>query len=184
MLHPYLLIASILLLPLIPAFVIFKFLPDSSIRASGLFAGLTLNTSGAFGGYFVLVLLASQLVPRSTLAVYTMETYLRVGDSAAMDPSLWKDKVTISLQPGPFSAHSTGRLTVDLAFDPEAEPKPSLSIDAGPCGTVTVDLKREAPGVHISLVSHEIKVDTLTLETFEPDAIIADSLLNECRRQE
>jgi hypothetical protein len=50
----------VLLLPLIPAFVLFRFLP-SSANVEGPFKGLTIKLGGAFAGYFVTVLLSWQV---------------------------------------------------------------------------------------------------------------------------
>src|SRR5450432_330204 len=50
-------LAAVLLLPLIPAFLLYKFLP-SRTNVSGPFKGLNLKLTGAFGGYFLLVLTA------------------------------------------------------------------------------------------------------------------------------
>jgi hypothetical protein len=50
-------LAAVLLLPLIPAFLLYKFLP-SKTNVSGPFKGLNLKLTGAFGGYFLLVLTA------------------------------------------------------------------------------------------------------------------------------
>lgn len=47
----------VLLLPLIPAFVLFRFLP-SAANVEGPFKGLTIKLGGAFAGYFVTVLLS------------------------------------------------------------------------------------------------------------------------------
>lgn len=48
---------AILLLPLIPAFILYKTLPAET-NVKGPFKGLTINLSGAFAGYFLLVLIA------------------------------------------------------------------------------------------------------------------------------
>ena len=48
-------LTTILLLPLIPAFLLYKFLP-SKTNVSGPFKGLNIKLTGAFGGYFLLVL--------------------------------------------------------------------------------------------------------------------------------
>ena len=48
-------LAAVLLLPLIPAFLLYKFLP-SRTSVSGPFKGLNLKLTGAFGGYFLLVI--------------------------------------------------------------------------------------------------------------------------------
>ena len=50
-------LAAVLLLPLIPAFLLYKFLP-SRTSVTGPFKGLNLKLTGAFGGYFLLVLTA------------------------------------------------------------------------------------------------------------------------------
>jgi hypothetical protein len=50
-------LAAVMLLPLIPAFLLYKFLP-SKTSISGPFKGLNLKLTGAFGGYFLLVLTA------------------------------------------------------------------------------------------------------------------------------
>lgn len=50
----------ILLLPIIPAFVLFRFLP-STADVHGPFRGLTIKLGGAFAGYFVTVLLSWQV---------------------------------------------------------------------------------------------------------------------------
>ncbi|HEV2732542.1 MAG TPA: hypothetical protein VGV15_21130 [Terriglobales bacterium] len=47
----------VLLLPLIPAFLLFRFLPASA-NLEGPFKGFTIKLGGAFAGYFVTVLLS------------------------------------------------------------------------------------------------------------------------------
>ena len=54
----YLALAAILVLPLIPALIIYKFLPVGKVEdtdISGPFSGLSLKLKGAFAGYFLLV---------------------------------------------------------------------------------------------------------------------------------
>lgn len=54
----FLVLAAILLIPLIPAFLIYKFLPASDTDVSGPYQGLSLKLKGAFAGYFLLVIVA------------------------------------------------------------------------------------------------------------------------------
>ncbi|HTS45817.1 MAG TPA: hypothetical protein VMH01_15565 [Puia sp.] len=49
-------LAAILLIPLLPAYIIYKFLP-SRTAVKGPFRGLHINLTGAFGGYFLLVII-------------------------------------------------------------------------------------------------------------------------------
>lgn len=50
-----LVLSAMLILPLLPAFILYKFLP-SKTNVSGPFKGLNLKLTGAFGGYFLLVI--------------------------------------------------------------------------------------------------------------------------------
>lgn len=53
----YLTLTAILLLPLFPAFIIYKFLPESDTQVEGPYKKLNLKLKGAFAGYFLLVLI-------------------------------------------------------------------------------------------------------------------------------
>jgi hypothetical protein len=50
-------LAFVLIIPLIPALIIYKYLP-SKTAVKGPFKGLNINLTGAFGGYFLLVIIA------------------------------------------------------------------------------------------------------------------------------
>lgn len=54
-------IAVTLLLPIVPAYLLYKVLP-SKARVSGPFKGLNIQLSGAFGGYFLLVVVVIAFV--------------------------------------------------------------------------------------------------------------------------
>jgi len=49
----------IVILPIIPAFILFKWLPPEKTIASGPFKGLNLKFTGSFAGYFVVLLFTS-----------------------------------------------------------------------------------------------------------------------------
>src|ERR1700720_3113161 len=49
-------LAAVVLLPILPAYLLFRLLPSSS-NVSGLLQGLEIKLGGAFGGYFILVVL-------------------------------------------------------------------------------------------------------------------------------
>lgn len=57
----YLALAAILLIPVIPAYILYKFLPASRADVSGPYKGLSLKLKGAFAGYFLLVLVGIAL---------------------------------------------------------------------------------------------------------------------------
>ncbi|MDB5207839.1 MAG: hypothetical protein JWR72_2914 [Flavisolibacter sp.] len=52
----YLTLAAILFLPVIPAYILYKFLPASDTDVSGPYQGLSIKLKGAFAGYFLLVI--------------------------------------------------------------------------------------------------------------------------------
>src|SRR5690349_13472771 len=52
-----LVLAAVVLLPLVPACILYRFLPSNTI-VNGPFQGLNLQLTGAFGGYFLVLLAA------------------------------------------------------------------------------------------------------------------------------
>lgn len=57
----YLALAAILILPIIPAYILYKFLPASDTDVSGPYKGLNVKLKGAFAGYFLLVIVGITL---------------------------------------------------------------------------------------------------------------------------
>lgn len=57
----YLALAAILLLPVIPAYILYKFLPASDTDVGGPYKGLSIKLKGAFAGYFLLVIVGTAL---------------------------------------------------------------------------------------------------------------------------
>src|SRR5688572_26106823 len=55
-------IAVVVLVPLIPAFLLYKFLPSGRTEVGGPFKGLDIKLSGAFAGYFLVVLIVTPFV--------------------------------------------------------------------------------------------------------------------------
>lgn len=73
------LLAAIILLPLVPAYILYKALPSRAMVA-GPFQGVNVKLSGAFGGYFALALLSLAAVkvllpPASEFPKYQEETF-------------------------------------------------------------------------------------------------------------
>ena len=75
----FLILAAILIIPVIPAFIIYKFLPASDTDVSGPYQGLSLKLKGAFAGYFLLVIvgLALQYVVMNNKQQKEMEALQR-----------------------------------------------------------------------------------------------------------
>lgn len=80
-----LLLTFYVLLPVIPATIIFKFFPDTQVMASGPLKGLTLKTSGAFSAYLIILLAGEPLV---------MKTYILITE---MVPATWTVHAKVKL---------------------------------------------------------------------------------------
>lgn len=108
----YLALAAILLLPLIPAYIIYKFLPESETNVEGPYKKLNLKLKGAFAGYFLLVLLSlglqyvvmtskegkqieglMQSIIDSSQLLHTYRSQLEAGKNPVID---WKIKGIVS----------------------------------------------------------------------------------------
>src|SRR5438067_12844562 len=79
--NPIVILSVLALLPLIPAILLFKFLPGGDTNVEGPLAGLKVKLGGAFGGYvaltvFLATFYASSLKPDPN----AMETWTVIGD--------------------------------------------------------------------------------------------------------
>jgi hypothetical protein len=68
----FLLYALYVLLPIVPAVVIFKLFPNSSITVGGPLQNLTINATGAFAAYIATVLIGSYIVNRIDQRIHEM----------------------------------------------------------------------------------------------------------------
>jgi len=55
-----------IILPILPAFILYKFLPKNQVAVKGPFKGLTVDMAGAFAGYFLLFI-ASYFIVKSMI---------------------------------------------------------------------------------------------------------------------
>jgi len=83
--------------PLLPAYILYKMLP-STTTVSGPFKGLTINLTGAFGGYFILVLLLLGFVAtRFTSSKYQYDSWQIKGTAGFQQTANAPDLRAISL---------------------------------------------------------------------------------------
>ena len=99
-------IFTAILLPVIPAFVLFKFLPSTAV-VSGPFQGLQINLGGAVGAYFLLVLVISygpRPTPPSPSEVWRVKGYVQDENGQI----LASDKVNMNIQPNTVEYRNDG----------------------------------------------------------------------------
>ena len=104
-------LAAILILPMIPAFVLYKSLP-SRTKVSGPFKGLDISLTGAFGGYFLLVLLALGHV------VYKQEAEKTIASTFPRYET-WELLGTLEFSGPPESTDRVDSSLVTLTFHPD-----------------------------------------------------------------
>jgi len=132
--------------PIVPAFVLYRTLPSTAV-VSGPFKGLTIQLSGAFGGYFLLTLiafgyLAAQPRPTATDELWEVSGMISVPNGSPID----KDHLRVSLQPTAYDLSGDGSFSVRLPAKRDASGKawfPKLVFEAPNLATRTIDLNTE-----------------------------------------
>jgi hypothetical protein len=131
-----------ILLPLIPAYLLYRLLP-SQADIEGPWQGLKIKVSGAFGGYFLLVITIfgySSLMP--SYDVWTVRGNMSFEDGPRM---VDERTVHFTVRPPDISLHPDGdfRLTLFTVPDPSGRPQlPTLIIEHPNYLPVGVDLER------------------------------------------
>jgi hypothetical protein len=98
-----------IVLPLLPAILIYKLFPDTKVSAKGVLSGLTVRATGAFAGYLIVLLVGLPIV----LKVF--------GALGAMQRPVWTLSARVALRdaagaPVPLSALER---SLDVRFSPE-----------------------------------------------------------------
>lgn len=128
-------IAAVVLVPLIPAFILYKFLPAGRTEVDGPFKGLDIKLSGAFAGYFLVVLIVTSLLvfliktkpvaicpPCPAPPVTQYEVYTVTGEvDLEGEPNSHKidtNQLTFSLQPSERTLNPDGSFSFDIPVKP------------------------------------------------------------------
>lgn len=124
-------VAAVILIPVVPAYLLYKYLPPGKAEVGGPFKGLDIKLSGAFAGYFLVLLIASSLLvflvkttpvspcqpcpppPPNRYEVYTVSGKIDLRKS-----SLKADSLTLSLWPAERTVAPDGRFTFDIPVKP------------------------------------------------------------------
>jgi hypothetical protein len=107
-----LIVAALILLPMVPAVLIYKMLPNQRVLASGSFGGMQLKATGAVGFYaFVLVVAVGvQKIAAENPDPLEFETWTVIGTVRLADPtdSIPKGAMTVEVFPPSVDETSTG----------------------------------------------------------------------------
>lgn len=161
-------ILTAMLLPIIPAYIVFKFLPTEA-NVGGPFHGLNLRLTGAFGGYFILVILIL-FAPRPK---WEPEELWTVRGAFSDDtPISSSDELLVTVYPPPLHVFSSAK---ERVFETKIQvPRnngtpvfPTLTVDREPAGQfepaiIHLDTSWANYGQHYDLqrdeVRHEIDI--------------------------
>lgn len=115
-------VSVMVLLPIVPAFLLYRLLP-STTWVSGPFKGLNIQLGGSFGGYFLVVLLVLYFVQsRPTLQpaksysynVYRVEGKLGLGQDIPSLDDMSRRGFTLTLEPSDYEVSSDGSFFYDI----------------------------------------------------------------------
>lgn len=114
------------LLPVIPAVIIYKHFPDTSVGAKGILGGLKINATGAFGAYIITCLLGVFIIKKALVFIedasnknWTISAQIRFADENGKELDLDTDQL-----------ESMTRLT-NVSFNPpDSVMKSSAKIEA------------------------------------------------------
>jgi hypothetical protein len=130
----------VVLVPVIPAFLLYKFLPAGKTTVGGPFRGLDIKLSGAFAGYFLVVLITSSLVvfliqKKPPPAPYQYEVYTvrgRIDLQKAGDRPFDFKNLNFTFEPSQQQVFSDGSFILDIPVKPNQTGQldfPTLTIE-------------------------------------------------------
>jgi len=174
MLGNVIMIIIIVLLPIIPSFILFKFLP-SQARVKGPFKGLKINVTGGFGGYFIIVLLLGGYFFTHPLQVMDYELWSVEGTIQLDEEDFDNMDITITIKPPDQEVQLDGKFAIDNVPIPKrlAAIKPSIIINKKGFKKVQVSLDSTSQIYTIKCVKENKKINILSpvvLKRVEKDA--------------
>jgi hypothetical protein len=161
---PILFYAIWIFFPILPAFVFFKFLP-SKADVSGPFQGLEIKLGGAFGGYFLILLLSYSRIS-GMLSQAEAQKWVVTGNIALADAADKPQMASLVVHPPNPSVEPTGHFALELLLptsNSEASDSPHLLVSCEGYQLVSVPIVTSAGGQPSSAYkgqSFELKIDT------------------------
>ncbi len=128
-------IVVVVLVPVIPAFLLYRFLPPGRTEVGGPFKGLDIKLSGAFAGYFLVVLIMTSLLvflikikptapcpvcptpPATQYEVYTVKGKVDLEHSPDSEKIDYK-QLTLSLAPPERTVNLDGTFSFEIPVKP------------------------------------------------------------------
>lgn len=138
----YLVLAMVVLLPIVPAYLLFKLLPKTDGWVGGMFQGLEFKFSGAFAGYLMVLWVVHGYLPPNDFEIWTVEGKVALDG----DPRDYDD-VRIFLSPNDReAANGSGRLHfgfIRTRNGAASNPLPTILVEAEGYELTPVDLEEK-----------------------------------------
>lgn len=164
------------LLPLVPAVLIYHLFPDSKVGVSGPLANLTVRASGAFAGYLIVFLVTTPLVNRSEDTIrgfehlfWTINGKVKLigANGVEIKSADLLKKMEVHPDPSPYNIASyIVRLRV---FEGEEGEFPFVNIDIPNFGQGVIDLKSISKNVVVDKYHKTIEIaEPIEVREFSP----------------
>jgi hypothetical protein len=106
------LVLLVVLLPIIPAYILYKTLP-SRTKVSGPFKGLNIQLTGAFGGYFIVAFLTGSFITSYTLLNVEYELWTVEGKIQLKQGGFNPIGTIIAIKPPEQTLYREGRFVIE-----------------------------------------------------------------------
>lgn len=167
-------LATLILLPIVPAFVLFAALPGDA-AVSGPLKGFKINLSGAFAGYFSVLLLCISCYkiwePQTRSAVHKWTILGRVVDAAG-NPIQPLDVTNVTLSPPILQPANDGNFMLTFTELPTDDGQsliyPKLVITSNGYKARTIELDPSAwEGITDAVRAQRVKTHVINLSNLE-----------------
>jgi hypothetical protein len=153
------LVCLVVMLPIVPAYILYKSLPART-TVSGPFKGLNIQLTGAFGGYFVVVLLVAGFITGhihmkqkdmgSKYELWTIEGNIRVEGKKMVQG------IIFTIKPPRQDMSPNGHFVIERVMLPkELTVRPDLIIQKAGYDTETVNLREDNKKYKIRYVKNK-----------------------------
>ena len=174
------LLAAILLIPIIPAYILYKTLPTTA-KVKGPFKGLQINLSGSFAGYFPLVIVSSGFVLQDIIKEREQFEIWRITGKIKSESLFEATGIILEIIPpeSDFKIGSDGRFSMNVLVKPGhikgVKQFPSLIFRKSKFKSIMVNLERtdyikDEKRKTIDL-SEDLVFETLPSEMSDPQSI-------------
>lgn len=163
------LVLLVVLLPIIPAYILYKTLP-SRTKVSGPFKGLNIQLTGAFGGYFIVALLTGSFITGYTLLNQEYELWTVEGKIQLKQGDFDSKSTIIAIKPPEQTLYRKGRFIIEdvpLAKKIGVK-KPSLLIQKKGYKIIEVTLETDPPkyeGIPKYIITYDEEDKNICIDT-------------------